>query len=334
MKKVIYLFSAISLFFSCKKNDYVDFSGTITNKNSDSLVIANPQNGFNRVIKVNEDGTFKDTLKVDNGFFSLFDGKNYATVYFRNGDEITMSLDGKEPRKSILFAGKGAAESNFLSITAQNQVAFNTEVKNILELPKEAFDEKINAYVGDFKSRLTNKALDTAFVNMQTTNIDRLQSQLVKMHGEKMYVKTKLAKGKASPKFVDYEKPDRETVSLDDLKGKFVYIDVWATWCKPCTAQIPFLKKVEEEYKDKNIEFVGISIDSRNDYFEWNDMVEQQELAGLQLYANEDKAFTDAYKINEIPRFILIDPEGNIVDANAPRPSDPKLVELFTELGI
>ena len=55
-----------------------------------------------------------------------------------------------------------------------------------------------------------------------------------------------------------------ETISLSDLKGKYVYIDVWATWCGPCIAEIPSLKKVEKLYHNKNIEFVSISIDVRD----------------------------------------------------------------------
>lgn len=74
-----------------------------------------------------------------------------------------------------------------------------------------------------------------------------------------------LAKGNPSPGFTDYENYAGGTTSLDDLKGKYVYIDVWATWCGPCKAEIPFLKEVEEEYRDKNIEFVSISIDQDKD---------------------------------------------------------------------
>ncbi len=335
MKKIIYLFFAVSLFFSCKKNDFVSFSGKIDNKVSDSIVVANPQKGYSKTIKVNDDGTFKDTLKVDDGLFSLFDGKNSAIAYFRNGDEITMNMNANDVIQSISFAGKGAAESNFLSVTSQNQIDFNKGIRAMLELPKPEFDSKLNTYVSDFTSRLDKKTdLDTAFVAMQKKNIGFLETQLTKMHDEKLYFKKVLAKGNPSPKFSKYETPERKPYSLEDFKGKFVYIDVWATWCPPCLAQIPFLQKLEEEYKGKNIEFVSISIDKRDDYFTWNDMVEEKNLGGIQLFANEDLSFTNAYQINDIPRFILIDPDGNIVDSDAPRPSDPKLKALFTENGI
>jgi hypothetical protein len=66
----------------------------------------------------------------------------------------------------------------------------------------------------------------------------------------------------------------------------------------------------------------------------WRDFVKKKQMSGVQLWSGEDYSFQQAYKINAIPRFILIDPKGNIVDANAPRPSDPKLKELFTSLEI
>ncbi|WP_046745825.1 TlpA family protein disulfide reductase [Kordia zhangzhouensis] len=144
-----------------------------------------------------------------------------------------------------------------------------------------------------------------------------------------------LATGKVSPTF-EYENHKGGTTSLKDLEGKYVYIDVWATWCGPCIGEIPSLKKVEEEYHDKNIEFVSISIDQKNAYETWRKMVEDKELGGIQLMADnawQSKFVTD-YAIEGIPRFILIDPQGNIVNADAPRPSSPKLIELFNELKI
>jgi len=63
-------------------------------------------------------------------------------------------------------------------------------------------------------------------------------------------------------------------------------------------------------------------------------MIESKGMGGIQLFAGDDHSFSQAYQINSIPRFILIDPNGNIVDANAPRPSDPSLIKLFDSLGI
>jgi len=143
-----------------------------------------------------------------------------------------------------------------------------------------------------------------------------------------------------SPEFIDYENFKGGTTSLSDLKGKYVYIDVWATWCGPCIAEIPSLKKVEKLYHNKNIEFVSISIDERNrpnyNYKRWKEMIVEKDLGGVQLFADNawNSKFTKAYGIDSIPRFLLIDPDGNIVSGNAPRPSDQKLIELFDSLDI
>ena len=146
----------------------------------------------------------------------------------------------------------------------------------------------------------------------------------------------RLSKGQPSPKFVNYENHKGGTTSLDDLKGKYVYVDVWATWCGPCIRQIPFLKEIENKYHDKNIVFVSMSVDAENDHDKWKQMVEEKELGGIQLFAdNSSKSqFYTEYGIVGIPRFILIDPEGNIVDSGAPPPSSSNLVKLFDELEI
>ncbi|MGQ1785432.1 TlpA family protein disulfide reductase [Saccharicrinis sp. GN24d3] len=142
--------------------------------------------------------------------------------------------------------------------------------------------------------------------------------------------------GQPSPEFVDYKNIDGSTNSLSDFRGKYVYIDVWATWCGPCKAEIPFLKEVEKKYHDKNIEFISLSVDKVEDTEKWEKFVKEKELGGVQLIADKDwnSEFVQKYQIKGIPQFILIDPDGKIVQPSAPRPSDPKLVELFEKLEI
>ena len=135
-----------------------------------------------------------------------------------------------------------------------------------------------------------------------------------------------LTPGNTSPAF-SYENHKGGETSLADLKGKIVYVDVWATWCGPCKREIPYLKEVEAEYHGKEIAFVSISIDVKKDYDAWRQMVSDKELGGIQLMADTDwkSKFVTDYGIKGIPRFILIDAEGKIVNSDAPRPSSSKI---------
>mgnify|MGYP000653038987 CR=1 FL=1 len=142
-----------------------------------------------------------------------------------------------------------------------------------------------------------------------------------------------LTPGNTSPEFV-YENHKGGETSLADLKGKVIYVDVWATWCGPCKREIPYLKEVESEYHGKNIEFVSISIDEKKDYDAWRNMVSDKELGGIQLMADNDwkSKFVTDYGIKGIPRFILIDAEGNIINSDAPRPSSNDIREILDGL--
>lgn len=147
------------------------------------------------------------------------------------------------------------------------------------------------------------------------------------------------AKGNPCPKFDNYENYNGGTTSIDDLlgKGKYLYIDVWATWCSFCKRETPLLKRLELQYHDKNIEFVSISVDNINAKDKWKETIEQKEMGGVQLFADKSfgSDFIKKFAIKGLPRFIMVDPEGNIISPNAPRPSDgEKLMNMFEELGI
>ncbi|HLX91469.1 MAG TPA: S8 family serine peptidase [Puia sp.] len=142
--------------------------------------------------------------------------------------------------------------------------------------------------------------------------------------------------GSPAPDFT-YTNVDGRKESLSDLRGKFVYIDVWATWCGPCKAEIPFLMKVEEKYDGKNIQFVSLSVDRQADTAKWRKYVIDNKLTGHQVIADKDFSsdFVEKFNIVSIPRFLLIDPAGNVVEGDAQRPSDLELKrELDQLLGI
>lgn len=138
-----------------------------------------------------------------------------------------------------------------------------------------------------------------------------------------------ISPGQPSPAF-DCETPDGSRRTLADYAGKWVYIDIWATWCGPCRREIPHLRKLEEKYAGQPIVFVSISVDEDRDA--WKSLVEKQKMEGEQLHFDGKDKFCDSYKVAGIPRFILIDPEGRIVDPDMTRPSDPATAAAFDKL--
>ena len=209
------------------------------------------------------------------------------------------------------------------------------QIPDYFSLEKEDFDTKLSDAKTTFDGLLAKyKNLDPAFAEAEKENNEQLYKTLTENYEEQHNLLKNTAKGSASPEFSNYENYKGGTNSLSDFKGKYVYIDVWATWCGPCKQQIPFLQRLEKEYHSKNIEFVSISIDQPNLKDTWKKMISDKNMSGVQLFAGGDQSFASAYQISGIPRFILIDPEGNIIEANAPRPSDPNLRSIFTELGL
>ena len=128
---------------------------------------------------------------------------------------------------------------------------------------------------------------------------------------------------------IDFTYPDIDgnEVSLSSLEGKLVYVDVWATWCGPCLGEIPSLKKLEGEYHEKNITFLSVSVDT--DKEAWLKMVKEDNLGGLQLWADGWSQITKDYAIFGIPRFMLFSADGKVISNDAPRPSSAEIRGLL-----
>ncbi|WP_160712025.1 TlpA family protein disulfide reductase [Chitinophaga solisilvae] len=159
----------------------------------------------------------------------------------------------------------------------------------------------------------------------------------------KQYVITDVQK----KRYLDYEKSVRKfaagesglnfsgeditgkKIAFSELKGKVVVVDVWATWCGPCKAEMPHMEKLIEEMNGKNVVFVGCSVDEVKDKEKWSTFVKEKEMKGLQLFMSGWSDITKFYGITGIPRFMVFDQKGNIVSIDAPRPSTPELKAMI-----
>ena len=135
-----------------------------------------------------------------------------------------------------------------------------------------------------------------------------------------------LAPGQPAPAFTLLD-INGNNVSLGDFKGKYVFIDFWATWCGPCRAEIPAYKKLVTDYNGRNIVFISMSVDK--DKAAWEKMVREDKFEWVQLHDPQTIKANKKYLVMYIPTFTLIDPDGKIVNARCPRPSNTELRAIF-----
>jgi thiol-disulfide isomerase/thioredoxin len=138
----------------------------------------------------------------------------------------------------------------------------------------------------------------------------------------------KFGKGDIAADFTAFDLNGNK-VSLSSLKGKVIYVDLWATWCGPCLAEMPHYETLKEKYKDNpQVVFVSLSIDEG--MAPWKSNVEKRNAGGIQWLINRTKL--DAYNIVGIPRTLLIDKDFRIVDMNGPVPSSKELPAIIDNL--
>lgn len=169
--------------------------------------------------------------------------------------------------------------------------------------------EKAHPYVASLENEYYKQAVENAFAEK-----------------EKLLYATQ--KGQPAPVFTLKSNKDKE-YSLSDFNGKVIYIDLWASWCAPCRAEIPALKKIYDTYKnDDRIEIIGIAVHDGKK--EWLNAIKTDSPQWLQLY-DENGNVQRSYNAVAIPKYVLIDKKGNIAGFNAPRPSDSE--KLISEIN-
>lgn len=329
MKKLLVaglvIFNALNVIGQSKNS--IKFTAKIENRNSDTLVIKGRDN-FKQVIPIDKKGVFTASFDAPKGFYMFSDGTESSSLYLKPNSEVNLTMDAKMFDETIVYKGKGVNESNSLAQQALKDEKFQNEAflkeapefASLLETKKKT--DLANIDKGDYDPEFKT-ALKSSFESFTQYAGQQYEST----------AKARKMVGKASPQF-DYENFKGGKTKLTDLKGKYVYIDLWATWCAPCRAEIPYLQKIEEKYHGKNIEFVSISIDKLKDNEKWKKFVTDKNLGGVQLFADKDweSEFVVNYGVTGIPRFILLDPNGNVVSSDADRPSSPELQKQLDSL--
>ncbi|WP_264564570.1 hypothetical protein [Flavobacterium sp. N3904] len=153
--------------------NYATLKVKISNLQVDSLVIVSyKQPDFKKVIKVNKEGILKDTLKIkaDKYYISNYSSLFPNGIYLNNGYDLKITVDSKEPVKTLAFTGKGAIENEFVKTFAKNEENFDYE--SLMQLEEKEFDKQIEQIRLNLFATLDKKKYASDFVVYQIAYLD------------------------------------------------------------------------------------------------------------------------------------------------------------------
>lgn len=242
-----------------------------------------------------------------------------------NFEQFTESFDRNDPDNLAITgnylrhyfnhhpAPEGKREIYYLN--SLKQIFTNQEVINAFA------DEYIDSYL---KQAPENMESVLEFYKNISTNSEAHAS------ADALYTHYKNLKKGANALNFDMTDGQGKKFHLSDFRGKAVYIDVWATWCGPCCAEIPHMKKLAAHYaENKKIALLSISLDENK--AKWLKKLAEDKPQWKQFICQNafDSQLCKNYDIDGIPRFLFFDKNGKVISLDAPRPSSSGIIEYI-----
>lgn len=361
----IWLLAALA-FFSCGGNEsategMVQVSGRIENAPEGFIVLSQFTESRPKVLdtlEVNGSGEFSYELAVETPTFyelNLY-GKPVRLALYKEDVELTynfsdpgsLAIEGSKDTQEMLKIEK-LMETYQADVNKLNEAYYEAMSKNdaeaikriqsdamILEANQSQRVKDMIKDMGDSFAPLAavgllNPKNDFQFMDELVTKLNdnypgtvsilQMKQQLDEMRA--------LSVGQPAPE-IELPSPTGELVKLSDLRGKYVLIDFWAAWCKPCRQENPNVVRLYNQYKDKGFEVFGVSLDRTKE--DWVKAIADDKLTWTQVsdlkYFNS--AAAELYQIQAIPATYMIDPDGKIIAKDLRGPSlENKLAELF-----
>lgn len=303
-----------------------------------------------------------DSKSTENKFISVFSAYEKKSFEYQFGLELLNYQNNAAKNGFTTFPAKFKSYTTSLNLNDED-MAFNSYFKQFaLNYLSRGAMEKYNAgsdksviryfeYILDvmcekissekIKSILVSEFMPQVLKDAGIADMRPFVSKLEKCCSDQKLIESvkriagqnaALYPGELAPDAVFYDASGTKS-RISDYKGKVLYIDTWATWCGPCKREIPYLKTLEEEYHGKNVQFISVSTDK--DINAWKNFIVKEQMGGLQLHQSDnfEETISKLYLVNSIPRFIIIDKAGRIVNADGPRPSSGETIRgLLDEL--
>ncbi|MBO9631478.1 MAG: AhpC/TSA family protein [Chitinophagaceae bacterium] len=268
------------------------------------------------------------------------------------GDELNKDLQKLHNQENEVFKRTWEMQkaSNNLrregKDTKESEAAFAKEFTELRKKRKEIREQFVSDYPGSFVSMylIAMNSADYKPVDLAKTYKNMPDQYKGSVYGKMVEAKIESSRttaiGSVAP---DFTKPglDGQFISLSSLRGKYVLVDFWGSWCGPCRRSHPHLKEVYEKYKSKGLEILGVACEKSSDEAEatqsWKQAVHEDRINWLQVLNNAGKDKTDLptlYGVEGFPTKILLDKDGKVIAKWLGLESeqlDAKLKEVFGE---
>jgi len=132
---------------------------------------------------------------------------------------------------------------------------------------------------------------------------------------------------------IELEKLEGGTVKLSDYRGKWVFLNIWATWCPPCVYEMPAMEKFYRKFKSQNLVMLAVSVDNRKSKQAVVDFVRKKKLT-FEIFLDPKNTVSREFRTYSLPSTYIINPEGVIVSqaVGAREWMDPTVIEYFAGL--
>lgn len=278
---------------------------------------------------VNEDGRFQMKFNLEEPTLVAFEhGPEGKLMLLHPEDNISLSVNMRLFDETLVFDGSGSKRNNIL---------------NNLSLIEETLYEDLDTLMSVTDTLMARTIIDDVYRDYMTLVKDYARSEsdlaesmnrkIEELAGYKEEWKSRIEKEKRLNKLagkvplvlygIDL---NGNEISLEDFKGRITVVDLWATWCGPCKAEMPSLKALEEEYGEK-INFVSVAVNDKVD--KWKEVAPTFGLTNNMFVSKENEGPLKPLEVSSIPRYIVLDENLQIIDADAPRPSSGDLKTYF-----